>query len=77
MATERDVLSHIDELIAEEHSLRSGEPSDADRRRLASLEEQLDQAWDMLRRRRAAKHSGTDPDAVHERPAGEVESYLQ
>jgi hypothetical protein len=45
--------------------------------RLRSLEEELDQCWDLLRRRRAARSNHQDPDAVDPRPVPEVESYLQ
>lgn len=75
--------SRIDELVSEEHLLRKGinagddEGSAAGRARLAELEVQLDQAWDLLRRRDAARSAGTDPASVEERPAKEVERYLQ
>jgi hypothetical protein len=41
------------------------------------LEEQLDQAWDLLRQRRARAESGDDPDVAQERSVNEVEGYLQ
>jgi hypothetical protein len=41
------------------------------------VEEALDQCWDLLRRRRAARSSGTDPDSLAARPVPEVENYLQ
>ena len=76
------VLSRISELVDEEHRLRSqlsaGEISSADEQaRLRTLEEALDQCWDLLRRRRAARQEGRDPDEVVTRPVGEVEGYLQ
>jgi len=79
---EETILGHIDELVAEEHRLRTavqkGElASDEERSRLRTVEESLDQAWDLLRRRRAAKDSGTNPDLVADRPVNEVEGYLQ
>lgn len=77
---EREILKRIDEYVAEEHELRShgGEPlSDDQRHRLAYLEEHLDQAWDLLRQRRAKAEYGEDPAEAHERPVPEVESYLQ
>lgn len=76
---ERTILEHIDELVAEEHRLRAEDhgPDSAGRRRLQTIETQLDQAWDLLRRRRARAEFGEDPAAVSERPAGEVEGYLQ
>jgi hypothetical protein len=78
---DRSILSHIHELVAEEHALRDrhvGEGlSDVERGRLEELEEGLDQCWDLLRQRRAKAEVGEDPDAAQARPAGEVESYLQ
>ena len=82
MTSERSILNHIDELVAEEHQLRSrhhgGEGlTDAERQRMAELEVQLDQAWDLLRQRRARAEYGDDQDGTSERPPGEVENYLQ
>jgi len=37
----------------------------------------LDQCWDLLRRRRAARGVGNDPDAEQAHSTGEVEGYLQ
>ncbi len=76
-----DVLGRISALVAEEQRLRRGsgthglEP--AERERLDSLEEALDQCWDLLRRRRAREEFGDNPDVEHARPVGEVEGYLQ
>ena len=72
-----DLHARIDELVAEEHRLRSGPADDESRRRLADLEVQLDRAWDLLRQRDALRSAGQDPSAAAERPAGEVEGYLQ
>jgi hypothetical protein len=79
---DESVLSRISELVDEEHRLRrqlsTGEIStDEEHARLRELEASLDQCWDLLRRRRAAKHEGQDPDAVEARPTHEVEGYLQ
>ena len=79
---EKSILSHIHELVDEEHQLREAVlqgkiSSDDERARLRALEEQLDQAWDLLRRRRAARSQGADPDRVDPRPVDEVENYLQ
>jgi len=82
MTSERSILNHIDELVAEERQLRArhrrGEGlSDAERERMRELEVQLDQAWDLLRQRRAKAEYGDDPEGASERPPGEVETYLQ
>jgi hypothetical protein len=78
---DREVLSRINNLVAEEKDLRRRHGSDGlsedERRRLREVEEGLDQCWDLLRQRRAREDAGADPDAVNPRPVGEVESYLQ
>jgi hypothetical protein len=76
------ILARINELVGEEHALRArvqrGELSpDEERSRLTEAEVELDRLWDLLRRRRAARANGNDPDAVEERPAAEVEGYIQ
>jgi uncharacterized protein DUF2630 len=83
MMVERDseILGRVDELVAEEHELRARATGhgfgDEERARLRSLEEQLDQCWDLLRQRRARIEAGEDPGEAHVRPASEVEGYLQ
>ena len=79
---DNNVLGRIHGLVDEEHKLRQqlakGEISSAEEHtRLKELEEALDQAWDLLRRRRAARDTGNDPDAEQEHSAGEVEGYIQ
>ena len=80
--TDEDVLASIDRLVAEEHDLRSrheaGElDNEQEQQRMTALETQLDQAWDLLRQRRAREDLGEDPDTAHERSKNEVEGYLQ
>jgi hypothetical protein len=75
------IQHHITELVDEEHRLRSGVQagtigSDEEHARLQQVEQELDQCWDLLRRRRAAREFNTDPDEVEPRPIGEVEGYL-
>jgi hypothetical protein len=78
---DKSILDHINELVAEEKRLRESHRGQGlggeDRQRLESLERQLDQAWDLLRQRRAREEMGEDPDLAQERPVDEVESYLQ
>ena len=78
---EKTILNHIDELIAEEKALRTAHRGESltgtDRDRMQHLEVQLDQAWDLLRQRRALGEFGADPASAHERPSSEVEGYLQ
>jgi hypothetical protein len=76
-----DVHAHIEALVAEEHRLwereASGHGDEADRRRLAELEVELDRYWDLLRRRRSAAEAGADPDQLELRSEGTVEDYEQ
>jgi hypothetical protein len=79
---DKTVLARIHQLVDEEHKLREqvskGTLSSAEERvRLNELEEALDQCWDLLRRRRAARELGHDPDAEQARAVQEVEGYLQ
>lgn len=79
---DRTILSRITELVDEEHRLRGHaqqveNSTDEDRARLRELEESLDQCWDLLRRRRAARQAGGDPDTTGARSVNEVEKYLQ
>ena len=79
---DKTVLSRINGLVDEEHQLRGqlsrGEiSSEEEHARLRELEEALDQCWDLLRRRRAARESGNDPDGEQAHSVGEVEGYLQ
>jgi hypothetical protein len=75
---EKQIFSRINELVEEEHQLRgSGEHTEEQRARLQELEAHLDQAWDLLRQRRARRQYGEDPDDAQPRPETEVEGYLQ
>jgi hypothetical protein len=79
---DKQIMTHIDELIETEHKLRqqlaAGELSAADEReRLRSAEVARDQCWDLLRQRRARREFGENPDEAAARPVGEVEGYQQ
>ncbi len=78
---ERTIIEHIDELVDEEHRLRTRAEaegvSDEEQVRLGQVEVQLDQAWDLLRQRRARREFGQDPDFSAERGADTVEGYQQ
>ncbi len=79
---EKSILGRIGELVDEEHRLRArvqdGTLDSAEEQdRLRQVEEALDQCWDLLRRRRATREAGGDPDAVQPRPTEQVERYLQ
>jgi hypothetical protein len=75
---DRNVLSHIDELVKEEENLYAkGELTIGDQQRLDKLKVELDQCWDLLRQRRALREFGEDPDKAKVRPAKIVENYEQ
>jgi hypothetical protein len=77
-----EIFGRINNLVDEEHTLRErmqrGDlTADEEHQRLSSLEEQLDQCWDLLRQRRARRDVGENPDEAQSRPTGVVEGYLQ
>jgi len=76
-----EVLSRINELVEEEHRLRTevkGAPEgDPRHRRLHEVEVSLDQCWDLLRQRRARREFGENPDDAKTRPGDVVEKYVQ
>ena len=78
---DREIIDTIDRLVAEEHDLRQqrgAEPLSAgEAARLRSLEESLDQCWDLLRQRRARRQYGEDADEAAVRNVGVVEGYRQ
>ena len=81
MTTDKGIHDHISELVAEEKDLRDrlgkGEISrEEEHSRLASLEVELDQAWDLLRQRNAKRQYGDSPDDAAERSPDVVEKYL-
>ncbi|MFC7676590.1 DUF2630 family protein [Mycolicibacterium sp. GCM10028919] len=81
MDKDHDILSRVDELVAEERALREKlQHKDIDEteehQRLKAVEVQLDQCWDLLRQRRALRESGQNPDDASVRPPGTVEGYL-
>lgn len=79
MTTDSKLHQQIDELITEEHGLRSSGHglSDDQKARLTDLEQHLDRLWDLLRRRDAARAAGQNPDRVREQSTDQVEGYLQ
>jgi len=68
---DRSILSHINALVAEEKTLRARHVGEG------LNDTELDRTWDLLRQRRAKAEFGDDPDNAEERPASEVETYLQ
>ena len=78
---DQDLISRIDNLVAEEHGLRDKSEGQGlandDRERLEKIEVALDQCWDLLRQRRGLRHRGEDPDDATVRDPGTVEGYRQ
>jgi hypothetical protein len=80
------IRNRIEELEGEERKLRAEEGAAAetnhpevierDADRLAAIKVELDQLWDLLRRREAARRAGNDPEEQQMRGEGTVEGYL-
>ena len=72
-----NVLSHIDRLVKEEHKLfeKKGEHTKDEAKRLAEVQVQLDQCWDLLRQRRALREFGGDPSQAHARSPEVIKKY--
>ena len=80
--TEHDILGQVRSLVDQEHELRgkraSGEiSSQEEHAQLQTLEEALDQCWDLLRQRRAKSEFGENPEDASARAVKTVEGYLQ
>jgi hypothetical protein len=83
---EQQIQARIETLEDEERRLRADEATladqaasadlAADRDRLGAIRVELDQLWDLLRRQRALRASGQDPDGAKLRDPGTVEGYL-
>jgi hypothetical protein len=75
------ILQKVSDLTEEEKGLEEShelEPLSKEKlARLRAIEIELDQCWDLLRRRRARRSVGLDPDDEGLRPEGVVESYEQ
>lgn len=73
---DRKVLEHITALHEEEQRLFAKNAlSDAERHKLQRINIELDQAFDLLRQRRALREFGRNPDEAEERPPNVVEGY--
>ncbi|MFE2067588.1 DUF2630 family protein [Streptomyces sp. NPDC059467] len=78
---EKEILGRITEMISQEKDLRDRLAQQeidgaTEQARLAHLETELDQCWDLLRQRRARIAAGQDPGEANARPASQVEGYL-
>jgi hypothetical protein len=79
---EQQILEQVQALVDREHDLRErvqgGElDPEEEQAQLRSVEEALDQCWDLLRQRRARRDAGQSPDEAVVRPVSEVEDYEQ
>lgn len=78
---DQTILKHIERLSDEEQALEEahvGKPlSKEEQARLHAIQVELDQAYDLLRQRRARRAAGQDPDGATVRPPDVVENYLQ
>ena len=71
------VLTEIQRLVDEEHQLfERGELSPEDSARLAAVQTELSQCWDLLRQRRALREYGLDPSQAQVRDADVVKKYV-
>ena len=74
---DQSVLTHIQQLVAEEHRLFEQAALDAaESDRLAAVQVELDQCWDLLRQRRALRETGQEVSEAHVRPPEVVEKYV-
>jgi hypothetical protein len=83
---DEQIRNRIEALEDEERKLRAEEGAAAetghpdvierDAERLGRIRVELDQLWDLLRRREAAKRAGRNPDDEQLRGEGTVEGYL-
>jgi len=76
------IHQRINGLASEEEELwgrasAAGGLDDSERERLAALQVELDQAYDLLRQRDAKRSAGLDPDEAQERAPRVVENYEQ
>ena len=76
---DREILDVIQGLVAEEHWVRGQQEKDAidpdaAAARLREVSARLEKMWATLRKRRALRAAGVDPDAIDLRAAGVIAS---
>lgn len=78
---DQQIQDQIDGLEREREQLRAAEGEGtadaAAPRRVEAIGVELDRLWDLVRRRRALRAAGGDPDSLRERDAETVENYEQ
>ncbi|MCX4647170.1 DUF2630 family protein [Streptomyces sp. NPDC055059] len=77
---QEQILARITAMVDDEKRLRAslaaGQIDGAtEHERLAAVERELDQCWDLLRQRRAKTEFGENPDEARARPESQVEGY--
>jgi hypothetical protein len=81
MTNDQEIEGIIEALESERESLLADESEEASENRhanrLETIRVELDRLWDLKRQRQALRDAGENPDEAQERPAGEVEGYLQ
>lgn len=80
MTDDKGIRGRITELVHEERDLRAklGRKeitAEEEHLRLAAIEAELDQCWDLLRQREARRTYGENPDDAAVRPTDVVENY--
>jgi Protein of unknown function (DUF2630) len=71
------VLANIKRLANAEHRLlERSELGAEESRRLAALQTELDQCWDLLRQRRALREFGGDPSEARARDPNVAKRYI-
>jgi len=74
--SDQSIVEHISALADEERRLLNDEAhAQENHARIQQIAEQLDQCWDLLRRRRARAEYGQNPDDVKVRDVRTVEGY--
>jgi Protein of unknown function (DUF2630) len=78
---DQELVNAIDRMVSEEQRLLHAHESEGlsaeEHARMQDLHVRLDQAWDLLRQRRARREAGLDPEDAAPRDSGTVEGYLQ
>jgi hypothetical protein len=82
MPSDEQIREVIDRLETEREEIRRREGAsdpnlEQDRARLEEIRLELDQLWDLVRRRQALRDAGEDPNQAHERSTSTVENYWQ
>lgn len=82
MTNDNDIRATITTLINRERELRARRAAGdldatAEHDELVRAETELDQRWDLLRQRDAAREFGRDPGQARVRPSSIVEGYRQ